>query len=301
MKIAAGQSLAREVDLAQHFQLTEPGNFSVSALIRMPGDNTQGTSTNRMFFNQSPGRLYWSQKVGIPGKSNQTREFRILNFAGDSKSQIYAQIVDGRTGQFVRTFLLGDVLMLRKPLATVDRQQRMHVMFLTTPTMWVHCVIDTDGRLEDRQIHQRGPQGDPQLLTFADGTVRVANSIPYDPKAAAEQRAKIRKASDRPLHPLLTPPARKKSASRKISLYNILKISTFPNSFSFPTNPMKTILPIFLVWRSGCVIGATASAASFRTVVIDPGHGGQDNGVASGVRCMRSIWRWTRRPAWKTT
>lgn len=198
MKIAAGESLAREVDLAQYFQLSEPGNFSVSALIRLPGSNTQGSSTNRVFFTQSPGRLYWSQKVGIAGSSHLAREFRVLNFAGDSKSQIYAQIVDGGTGQFVRTFLLGDVLMLRKPLTTVDRKQRMHVMFLTTPTMWLHCVIDTDGKLIERQIHQRGPQGDPQLLTFGDGTVRVANSIPYDPKAAAEQRAKIRKASDRP-------------------------------------------------------------------------------------------------------
>lgn len=198
MKIAAGQSLSREVDLSRQFQLSEPGNYSVSAIIRAPGDNTQGSSTNRVFFNQSPGRLYWSQKVGIPGSSNQTREFRLLNFAGDTKSQLYAQIVDGRSGQFVRTFLLGDVLMLRKPLATVDRQQRMHVLFLATPTMWVHCVVDTDGKLDERQIHQRGPQGDPQLLTFGDGTVRVANSIPYDPKAAAEARAKIRKASDRP-------------------------------------------------------------------------------------------------------
>ena len=58
--------------------------------------------------------------------------------------------------------------------------------------------IDTDGKVAERQIHQRGSQGDPQLLTFADGTVRVANSIPFDPKAAAEAKAKIRKASDRP-------------------------------------------------------------------------------------------------------
>jgi hypothetical protein len=71
-------------------------------------------------------------------------------------------------------------------------------MFLATPSMWVHCVVDTDGNLVNRQIHQRGPQGDPQLLTLGDGTVQVANSIPYDPKAAAELRAKIRKASDRP-------------------------------------------------------------------------------------------------------
>lgn len=198
MKIQAGQTMAREVDLSQHFQLGEPGNFSVAAVIHMPGNPNAGNSTNRVFFNQNPGRLYWSQKVGVSGASGHTREFRLLNFTGDSKSQIYAQIIDGRTGQFVRTFLLGDVLMLRKPLATVDRQQRMHVMFLATPTMWVHCVIDTDGRLVDRKIHQRGPQGDPQLLTFADGSVSVANSIPFDPKAAAEERSKIRKASDRP-------------------------------------------------------------------------------------------------------
>ena len=198
MKIGAGQTLAKEVDLSEHYQLNQPGNFSVTAVIHPPGASTEGSSTNRVFFNQSPGRIYWSQKVGVSGGAGNTREFRVLNFAGDTKSQVYAQIVDSGTGQFVRTFLLGDALMLRKPLATVDRQQHMHVMFLTTPTMWVHYVIDTDGRVVSRQIHQRGAQGDPQLLTFGDGTVQVANSIPYDPKAAAEQRAKIRKASDRP-------------------------------------------------------------------------------------------------------
>lgn len=198
MKIGAGQTLAREIDLSQHFQLSEPGNFSVSAVVHPPGDAADGSSTNRLFFNLSQGRLYWSQKVGISGHAGQTREFKILNFTGDEKSQIYAQIVDGSTGQFVRTFLLGEVLMLRKPVATVDRQQRMHVMFLATPTMWVHYIIDTDGKVVDRKIHQRGAQGDPQLLTLGDGSVQVGNSIPYDPKAAAEARAKIRKASDRP-------------------------------------------------------------------------------------------------------
>ncbi|MEI6175863.1 MAG: hypothetical protein WCS43_03145 [Verrucomicrobiota bacterium] len=198
MKIGPGQTLGREVDLAQYFQLEKPGNFTVSAVIQSPQKNLEGATTNRVFFNQSSGVLYWSQKVGLPGNSGNTREFRVLNFSGDTKSQIYAQIEDGHSGQLVRTFLLGDVLMMRKPLSTIDRNQRMHVMFLSTPTMWVHNVVDTDGRLVSRQIHQRGPQGDPQLLTFGDGTVRVANSLPYDPKAVAAERAKIRKASDRP-------------------------------------------------------------------------------------------------------
>jgi hypothetical protein len=198
MKIAAGQTLAREVDLAQHFQLGEPGNFTVSATINAPGQNTPGTTTNRAFFNLVNGRIHWSQKVGTQGTGGKIREFRVLNYTGDSRSQIYAQIVDDSTGQFVRTFLLGDMLMLRKPVCTVDRQQRMHVMFLATPSMWVHCVVDTDGKLVNRQIHQSAAQGDPKLLTLGDGSVQVANSIPYDPKAAAELRAKTRKASDRP-------------------------------------------------------------------------------------------------------
>lgn len=198
MTIAAGASMARQVDLSQIFYLSEPGNFSATAVIHMPGNNGEGASTNRVLFNQSPGAPYWRQKVGIAGKAGQTREFRIINFSGDEKAQIYAQVIDGRTGLNVRTMALGDVLMLRKPLVTVDRSQRMHVMYLATPSMWVHCQIDTDGKLVSREIHQRGAQGDPELLTFADGSVRVSNSIPFDAKADAAAKAKIRKASDRP-------------------------------------------------------------------------------------------------------
>jgi hypothetical protein len=198
MKIGAGQTLAREVDLSEHFHLTEMGNFSAVAVIRPPSEKLESTSTNRVFFNLSPGRPYWSQKVGVGGGSSRTREFKFVNFAGDSKSQIYAQVLDGQSGLPLRTFILGDVLMLRKPLATVDRQQRAHVMFLTTPTIWAHCVVDTDGNLISRNYHSRTSQGDPQLLTFGDGSVRITNSIPYDPKAAAAQKAKVRKATDRP-------------------------------------------------------------------------------------------------------
>lgn len=198
MTIKAGATMARQVDLSQIFLIDDPGNFSVTALVRMPKGYGEGSSTNRVIFNQSPGAIYMKQKVGIPGKAGQTREFRVITFSGEQNSEIYAQIIDGRTGRNVRTMLLGEVLMLRKPLVTVDHNQKLHILFLASPTLYVHCVVDTDGKLATREVHQRGPQGDPQLLTFADGSVQVANSIPYNTKAAAEEKAKIRKASDRP-------------------------------------------------------------------------------------------------------
>jgi hypothetical protein len=198
MTIPAGRSMSRQVDLSSQFSLTEPGSYSAVAIVHMPGNVGEGSSTNRVTFNQSPGSAYWKQKVGIPGRGNQTREFRVINFSGDNSTQIYVQVIDGRTGQNVRTFPLGDVLLLRKPLVTVDRHQRLHLMYLATPTMWIHCQVDTDGKLVNRQVHERGASGDPQLLTLADGSVHISNSRPIDLKAAAEAKAKIRKASDRP-------------------------------------------------------------------------------------------------------
>jgi len=197
MRIAAGQTLQREVDLTNHFMLNDQGNFSVAAAIRSMGDTTINTTTNRVIFTLNPGRVYWSQQVGVPNRRNQTREFRILQSTGNQRSQLYAQIKDHH-GVPMRTFNLGEALSIRRPSVTVDRNQRMHVLFLATPTMWVHYVIDIDGNVVSRDIHQRGSQGDPGLITFADGTVHVQNSIRFDPKAAAAARAQIRRISERP-------------------------------------------------------------------------------------------------------
>lgn len=48
--------------------------------------------------------------------------------------------------------------MLRKPMVTLDGERRMHVMFLGTPSMWVHSQINTDGQLVKRELHQSPPR-----------------------------------------------------------------------------------------------------------------------------------------------
>jgi hypothetical protein len=203
MKIKAGESLAKTVDLNEFFLLDNQGNFAASAVVRDPNGAVQSASTNRMLFNLSPGRLYWSQKIGISNNSSShTRELKLMTFSDGQKTQLYAQVVDGRTGTFISTFPLGDALMLRKPMVTLDGKQRMHVMFLSTPSMWVHCQVSADGKLVARDFHQRAAQGDPILMAYGDGSVRVVNSIVYDPKAVEAERAKIRKATDRPQIPL---------------------------------------------------------------------------------------------------
>jgi len=187
------------VNLADYFLLDSQGNFAVSAVIRDPHGKFTGATTNRLLFNLNPGRTYWSQKVGVSNdQGHQTREMKLITFSNGQRTQLYAQVLDGTTGVPMQTFLIGDALMLRKPMVTLDGAQRMHVMFLATPSAWVHCEISADGKLVEREIHMRAGQGDPILMAYGDGSVRVVNSIPYDAKAADAERAKIRKASDRP-------------------------------------------------------------------------------------------------------
>ncbi len=201
MKIAAGQTLAREVDLGAMFQLDRAGSYSVTASIQSPLGDGRAYRTNRAHFVQSPGRTLWTQTIDRGG-SGRTREFRLLNFTGDSKSQIYAQVFDRSTGRLVRTLPLGDAMSLRKPVATVDREQRMHALFMPTPSIWSHCVIDAQGKVVDRKFHKLASTGDPRLVISPDGSVQVVNSAPYDPKAEAERRARIRKLSERPPIPI---------------------------------------------------------------------------------------------------
>lgn len=198
VKIASGQSMSKTVDIGLLYNLREPGSYSVSALVRGSGTNSAGFPSNRLLFSCANVRPDWSQKVGVSGTTGKTLEFRVINFTNSRKTMLYAQLVDSKTGISMQTLNLGEALLFRKPQAAVDSKQTLNVLYLATPEFYVHARIDVNGRFLGRDLHQRGGGGDPRLMTFADGSVKVAGSILYDPKAAAKAQGKIRKISERP-------------------------------------------------------------------------------------------------------
>lgn len=192
VKIQLGQTMTKTIDIARLFPMQSMGNYSIYGVVRMPGQTTDGFISNRLLFNINTARPYWSQKVG------KDREYRVLNFTGGKKNMLYAQVINTRTGSPLQTHSLGEVLMFRKPSVALDNRQVMHVLYLIGPTAWAHARVDANGSLLGRELHKRGNGPDPQLVTLSGGIVQVANSIPYDPKAEAEARSRVRKASDRP-------------------------------------------------------------------------------------------------------
>lgn len=197
VKIPAGKAVARQVDLAQIFPLSELGNFSIYAIARLPDQNRGGFQSNRELFSVLTANPYWSQEVGVPGTS-KSNEYRLIQFTAERKNLLYAQVADAKTRLPVRTHLLGESIMLRKPTVTVDRSLNMHVLYLITPAIWGHARVAPDGTFIGRDLYRSSEFGNPQLVETSDGTVIAQGGILYDPKAEAEQRERSHKASDRP-------------------------------------------------------------------------------------------------------
>lgn len=198
VKVPRGQAMSRNLDLARLYRLSQMGNYSVYAVVRLPGTQAEGFLSNRLLFTMTTAHAVWTQKVGVAGRPGQTREYRVLTYSGDQKTALYVQITDTRSGTALKTFALGEALMFRKPLSTLDGKQCLHVLYLATPSIWCHSIVDPDGRLLAQNLHKRGPESDPSLATLANGTVQVVGSIPYDPKAERDALSTTRKLSDRP-------------------------------------------------------------------------------------------------------
>lgn len=195
-KIPVGRSIAKQLDLNTLFPLHSYGKFTVFAIITLPtGESFQ---SSRKVFDIAKGRVVYEQRVGLGGKA---RDYRLISFAPGRTSYLYfqAELVDER--RVVLTYPIGELLQHRPPEATVDKGGRLNVLYLGAPDRYVHVLIDSTGKVSKRRIFKRGASGDPRLVAFANGEVKVAGGTEFDPEEEKAKRDKLRKISERP--PLL--------------------------------------------------------------------------------------------------
>jgi hypothetical protein len=196
IQIPAGQSVAKTIDVNSLYNIREAGTYRVSVVVRTDA-NENSYSSNSVLFHTINLRPDWSHKFSLSG-AKDTREFRMMNFTNNKQTMIYVQVIDNKTGTPLRTLNLGKALLFRKPQAAIDKQQNMHVLYLASPEFFLYARIDSQGRFLGRELYTPGAGGDPRLMTFADGSVKVSSGIKFDADAAAKQKSSMRKLSDRP-------------------------------------------------------------------------------------------------------
>jgi len=196
--LPAGQAMKRRVNLNQIFGISRVNAYSVTASVRQPGVDTMVYPSNSAHFNVGRGMEVYRQPFGVPKSKSPKREYRVLTFNDGRRTSIYASVMNTLTGRSISTFRISDALLFKRPQCTLDGKNRLHVLYLGNPTIFVHAIVTQDGRMEKPKYIKVGSSGDPRLVSFANGQVAVSGGIPYDPAKAAAARNKVRRATDRP-------------------------------------------------------------------------------------------------------
>ena len=196
VRIPAGRSIAKSVDLTGAFRVTEPGRFRCKAVIRLPGGGGNFV-TNTTYFSVTLGRQVYTQRVGDPALGN-VREYRLSIHNSARKSSLYVHLVDIRTGRNLQAFRMGEVITSKAPKATVDRDNNLHVLSLSAPNVYAHGTVTPAGTYLGTKYYKPAAGRRPALTTFNNGEVVISGGISYDPKAEAQSRARLRKLSERP-------------------------------------------------------------------------------------------------------
>lgn len=195
--IPAGQTITKEINLSQFYDLTRFGRYRVNAIVRMKGQLRDGFSSNSDGFLITTGRVLFSQKIGVP-RTETARQYEVMNFTGGDYEKLYVKITNNFNGRVIACRSMGKVILYENPNAALDGNNNLHVLYLITPTLYTHVSMSPTGAILKRQYHKRGAVGRPRLEAFGNGEVKVAGSVPFDPAKAKRERNKQRKLSDRP-------------------------------------------------------------------------------------------------------
>lgn len=192
--LPAGQTISRRVNLGQLYSLKRQGNYSTNAKIMVEGQSYRSNSTH---FTINTGSTSFTQPFGAPGTKYPEREYRLITFNDGKNSSIYTAVHDRKTKLSLSTRRLSAALLFQRPQATLDGENNLHVLYLSTPEIFIHAKVNQDGKLLATDFYKRSNSGNPGLIAFANGEIKIRGGIPYDPTKEIKERENARTISER--------------------------------------------------------------------------------------------------------
>lgn len=169
------------INLAPHFALQEPGQFSVTAQMAIPGTD-QILSSNPIMIEILNGARLWAQEFGIPpapGKENDPPEIRkyLLQQANHLKHiRLYVRITDVSETRTFATFPAGVLVTFARPEPMVDKVGRLHLLHRFGMRSYTYHLVEPDGTVKIRQSYEMSDSR-PTLRVNDEGEVRVVGGI----------------------------------------------------------------------------------------------------------------------------
>jgi hypothetical protein len=172
--LASSMVATRRVVLTPHYDLSRPGQYTVTAMLKIPGWSQEVTTKPKQFEIVQGARL-WEQTVGVPGSESGTPEARkyILHQAHLKRLTLYVRITDESENVTYRLLPIGPLVSFSHPEPQVDKDSNLHLLFQTGARSFSYTTITPKGELTLRQTHDY-TRTRPVLRSGEDGRISVA-------------------------------------------------------------------------------------------------------------------------------
>ena len=196
MLVRNGESLQRKFPLERFFYLSESGSYIVRAAAYFPDLEKFNTSRPVRFNVQQPRPPKWQEVFALPGERGY-RRFQVFTFNDTTKAYVCLSVIDEETKMVMSRTALGSVMVEKEVQPALDPQKNLHLIYMSTPTMYVYQQINPAGNVTDRKYFLAS-KGAPKLVKNADGTVVIEGGTLYDPTLQPKGDP-FRKMSERPV------------------------------------------------------------------------------------------------------
>ena len=180
----------RRVDLMPYYDLSQPGRYRVSAVVRIKEWNEEITSQRKEVYIVK-GVKIWEQDFGVPAPAGppEVRKYALQQAIFLKQLRLYVRITDLSENTVFRVLSVGSMVSFNRPEHEVDWESNLHLLFQTGARSFQYCVVTPKGELSLRQTHDYAPTR-PVLRGDEKGRIRVVGgdrrATPSDFPAPAE-------------------------------------------------------------------------------------------------------------------
>ena len=200
MLLKAGRSVTKKVDINRLYPVADYGSYTINASVYFPPRRSYFSSKKRRI-NVTDARAFWKQSFGFSQGRNKLasfRQFSLHEHRESANSALYVRLRETKGTKVYCTFSLGRFINVRKPQATIDAQNRLHVMHMISPRIYSHARVSPEGAFLGNEYFRETTETRPSLVIDAGGSVKVVGGIAYNPNKPPEAKNQPRSASELP-------------------------------------------------------------------------------------------------------
>lgn len=200
MLLKAGRSVTKKIDINRLYPVSDYGSYTINASVYFPPRRSY-FSSKKSRINVTDARAFWKQSFGFSQGRNKLasfRQFSLHEHRESANSALYVRLRETKGTKVYCTFSLGRFINVRKPQATIDAQNRLHVMHMISPRIYSHARVSPEGAFLGNEYFRETADTRPSLVIDEGGTVKVVGGIAYDPNKPPEAEQQPRSASELP-------------------------------------------------------------------------------------------------------